>query len=662
MIEGNVERVQADLESLYFRSKFIRSFEILLLDLFSKGRLSGTTHTSIGQEGNAVGVAAACGENDIFVSNHRCHAHLLSHVFNPELLLWEIMGDDRGFCGGIGGSQHICIPGRFYSNGIQGGIVPLAAGLAYSIKFHKEPTVVCVFIGDGTSGEGALYEALNLISIHKLPVLIVVEDNGIAQTTSTLRTISGSLSGRFEAFDIRVDHLVYPSADEVYRCANSAIKDVRDGKPRAIIIKSTRIGPHSKGDDTRTQELIQENIARDPLLRLEQKLEGACADSVNLNIDIEIQKLAKLADLELSGGKCPAPEYLPFLFDVDDFLELDGSPFSERINHALKELLRSDDAYILMGEDIGDPYGGAFKVTKGLQNEFSGRVVEMPISELGFVGLAAGAALSGVRPIVEIMFGDFVILALDQLINHAAKYRMMYNNQVICPLLIRLPMGGGRGYGPTHSQSLEKHICGVPGLQVIAISPYLPVKSIYKQFKGQKTPLVIIENKIDYTKKISLAKDLVNFDYKLFGNIVEYSFRGSERPRLRIVCYGGAIALAIDVANELMLEHELDVAVVCITQLFPMDMSEYLNNAGDFDLVVSIEEGVGGWSFSSEVCRQLAGIYKSKAPKFCEISARDAVIPTSRGMEGMVLPTKERVVERFLIALNDIESEKLANE
>src|SRR5215470_17692540 len=129
-------RPQTDFE-FYVRCCFIRKFENQLLELFSKGRISGTTHTAIGQEANAVGIAAACNDTDIFVSNHRCHAHLLAHVGAPDKLLWEIMGSEHGFCGGLGGSQHICVPDRFYSNGVQGGIGPLATGLAFAQKLAK---------------------------------------------------------------------------------------------------------------------------------------------------------------------------------------------------------------------------------------------------------------------------------------------------------------------------------------------------------------------------------------------------------------------------------------------------------------------------------------------------------------------------------------------
>ena len=140
----------------------------------------------------------------------------------------------------------------------------------------------------------------------------------------------------------------------------------------------------------------------------------------------------------------------------------------DSLNQSLHQLLDADQRVVVLGEDILDPYGGAFKVTRGLSSRFPGRVLTTPISEAAIVGLASGLALRGLRPIAEIMFGDFLFLAGDQLVNHAAKFRWMYNDEVRVPLVIRAPMGGRRGYGPTHSQSIEKHFMGVPGLWVVA--------------------------------------------------------------------------------------------------------------------------------------------------------------------------------------------------
>ncbi len=179
------------------------------------------------------------------------------------------------------------------------------------------------------------------------------------------------------------------------------------------------------------------------------------------------------------------------------------------LNSALRQALTQDERVLLMGEDLLDPYGGAFKVTRGLSEAFPDRVLTTPISEAGFVGVATGMALRGLRPVVEIMFGDFVTLIADQLVNHAAKFRWMYNDQVSVPLVVRTPMGGRRGYGPTHSQTLEKLFLGVPGLRVLAPCALGdPGKLLLDAILVDEDPVLFIENKLLYLSQVQeLAGD-----------------------------------------------------------------------------------------------------------------------------------------------------------
>ena len=171
---------------------------------------------------------------------------------------------------------------------------------------------------------------------------------------------------------------------------------------------------------------------------------------------------------------------------------------------ALRAALNEDDRVILLGEDLVDPYGGAFKVTRGLSTDFPGRVRSTPISEGAIAGLSAGLALSGYRPIAEIMFGDFLTLCFDQIVNHIAKYEAMYNGKVTCPVIIRTPSGGGRGYGPTHSQSLEKHFFGVPHLRVVASSLVHDPAAVLRALLAQDSPVLLIEHKLLYPLHLML--------------------------------------------------------------------------------------------------------------------------------------------------------------
>ena len=488
------------------------------------------------------------------------------------------MGSEQGFCGGLGGSQHICVPGRFYSNGVQGGIAPLAAGLAFAKKLAKSNDIVCLFVGDGTTGEGALYELLNLAGLLRLPLLVIVEDNGIAQTTPTKETMAGSLALRLESFAIATYVIEYPTATELYEFAVPIVANVRVGKPSAIIIKSARLGPHSKGDDTRDPAEIAAYQAKDPLPRMAQSLNQAGRlHEAEAMANAQIRALDPVRDNSIIVAQVPPAKYGSLEISKLDLKEIDGSTFVERLNRRVIKFME-DERAILLGEDIGDPYGGAFKVTKGLQTRFPTRVFQMPISEQGFTGMAAGLALSGWRPMVEIMFGDFVTLAFDQLVNHAAKYQLMYNEQVKCPLVVRLPMGGGRGYGPTHSQNLEKHICGVPNLQVLAVSPYLPLGPFFRAIDAMQAPIVLVEYKQDYTRKPALTDSLLSdFDLIPHGHSVEFVLKGCDEAPIVIFAYGGMISLALETARRLLIEEELPATVLAVGQIHPLNLDHFIN-------------------------------------------------------------------------------------
>jgi TPP-dependent pyruvate/acetoin dehydrogenase alpha subunit len=250
----------------------IRRFEERLLDLFSTGDLSGTTHTCIGQEANAVSVINNLSKNDLIFSNHRCHGHYLALTEDVSGLLAEIMGKQEGVCSGRGGSQHIHFK-NFFSNGVQGNIFPVAAGMAYAEKIKASGNIAVIFIGDGTFGEGIIYETLNLISLWEVPILIVVENNQYAQTTAITQNFSGSFSGRAKAFDISFGEIESNDVNILYPRFKDLVLKVRKlGKPHIDVLHTYRLAPHSKGDDFRDPEEIQAWKLKDPIRILSEKL------------------------------------------------------------------------------------------------------------------------------------------------------------------------------------------------------------------------------------------------------------------------------------------------------------------------------------------------------------------------------------------------------
>jgi len=257
----------ASLPQLYERMYFIRRFEESLLDLFSQGKLVGTTHTYIGQEANGVGIIDHLDpERDVVFSNHRCHGHYLAFTDDAFGLLCEVMGKAPGVCGGKGGSQHLC-KGNFYSNGVLGSIVPVATGIALAEKKKGTGAVSTVFLGDGTLGEGVTYESLNIASLWTLPVLFVVENNHYAQSTPVELELAGSIPARAAAFGVETAELETTDVEEIHAGAGGAVARIRaTGEPFFLVIDTYRFSPHSKGDDNRDPAEIEERQKRDPLL------------------------------------------------------------------------------------------------------------------------------------------------------------------------------------------------------------------------------------------------------------------------------------------------------------------------------------------------------------------------------------------------------------
>lgn len=330
--------------------------------------------------------------------------------------------------------------------------------------------------------------------------------------------------------------------------------------------------------------------------------------------------------------------------------------YVESINRALHELMGASRDVILIGEDLLDPYGGAFKVSRGLSSNYPAQVISTPISEQAIVGAAIGMAMRGMKPIVEIMFGDFMTLCVDQIVNHATKYHWMFNEQVNVPIVIRTPMGGGRGYGPTHSQSLESLFMSVSGVRICAPSVFHdPGKLLKRSVLEERHPVLFIENKGAYSEK--LRNDEVVGD-DLFKRVLSdegisetvlVSPYPDEAADVVIVTYGGMAQIAAEAALELFIEEEILVHVVVPSMIRQLPMDDFLPVIVNSGRVLVLEEGnrIGGWGaeVSSRVQEELfAGLLRPVQ----RMGAEDFPIPSALPLEREILPTREKVVDTVL--------------
>ena len=278
-----------DSSELYRGLYRIRCFEQTVLDNFPRGVFFGTTHTYLGQEADAIGVLSNLQAQDIVFSNHRGHGHFIAYGGDLHRLFAELMGKANGVCGGRGGSQHLQWR-NFYSNGVQGGILPVATGMALAEKLKGSGAVIVVFLGDGTLGEGAVYEALNMASLWKAPILFVLENNHIAQTTPVEAGVAGDIAARFSAFGIPVKQLDSSDVQEIQLLASELIEKVRlVSHPQALVLHTWRFGPHSKGDDTRPEgEVERLRHQRDPLAIHAARLEPELRLTIESQVETEV--------------------------------------------------------------------------------------------------------------------------------------------------------------------------------------------------------------------------------------------------------------------------------------------------------------------------------------------------------------------------------------
>ena len=638
--------------SLYSFGHLIRGTEQLLLELFTQGLLSGTTHTCVGQELCQMAVVRALNDpEDAVLSNHRNHGHFLTYSGDFHGLVAEIMGRETGVCRGVGGSQHLAYR-NFHSNGVQGGMTGIATGLALATKLRHASGIVACFVGDGTLGEGLTYESMNLASVWQVPLLFVVENNRIAQTTRTAETVGGSILARGEAFGLRA-WAIDDADPALFQRAAEVVAEVRTSRrPGFLVIDTMRLGPHSKGDDLRDDSEMAHIRARDPLVRLGNTVEPA------LRIEIERRNAQFISEIRTCGyssaearlHRVPTHVFAdsPAPIRNDNARPIRGNvTVRSELNGALRRLLAEHAEVIVLGEDLHDPYGGAFKVTAGLSTDFPGRVISTPISEAGVVGASIGLALAGFRPIVEIMFADFVTLAMDQLYNHAVKLPALSEHGPV-PVVVRTPSGGRRGYGPTHSQSPENLMVAVPGLTVVFPSHRHDIGRLLEQATlDWLHPVLFFEHKLLY----GVTADSGGYEMapssphdpgaSLFPTLV----KRQHSPDITLVTYGGALPLVERVVEMLGAEDlAVEVVVPSLLQPFPKHtLHELLKNKGP---VAIIEESPLGPGFGSELAAMLAETgFRGRVRR---LAPPPVPIPAARSLESSILPDERRLFDQLV--------------
>jgi 2-oxoisovalerate dehydrogenase E1 component len=633
----------------------VRAFEETVLELVGEDLVHGPAHSSIGQEGSAVGCLSALRSSDQINGTHRAHHHFLAkalpHVlpdgFDPlrddmpapmqdvmQRTLAEIMGLEQGYCHGRGGSMHLRWKeaGVVGTNAIVGGGVPIATGVAYSRKAAGEGDVVVSFFGDGALHQGAVAESFNLAALWDLPILFFIDNNQIAVSTAPEQaTRETRLSARGLAYGIPsytcdgMDPLAVRIATE------KALKQLRTGKGPIILeahsyrffhqngpLPGSAFGYRSKEDEAAWR-------ARDPLDRMAKEMialghldEGQVA-SIRAGAQDSMERAAAALTEPEGNQRRIRPALWPDATFVDhgvrgDLSELDGKRYEELetfsgeveerkfvdlVAGVMGRRMEEDERIFVLGEDVSRLRGGTNGATRGLPERFPGRIVSTPITENGFCGVAGGVAADGkFRPVIELMYADFCYVAADQLFNQIGKMRHMFGGDMPVPLVARGKVAAKSGYGSQHSMDPAGLYAQFPGWRIVAPSTPFDYVGLMNSALACEDPVLVIEHLDLYNAKGPAPKD--DLDYYIPLGKAKVVREGSDFTVLAALAM---VQPCVDIADEMGVSAEvIDLRSLDRAGIDWECIGASLAKTG---AVVIVEQGTQGTSFGGGIADEL---------------------------------------------------------
>jgi 2-oxoisovalerate dehydrogenase E1 component len=503
----------ADLIALHRMMLRIRRFDERVIELFRAGEIKGTAHSCVGQEAIAAGACAHLTARDWILTHHRGHGHCIAKGASMARMMAELMGRETGYCRGLGGSMHIAelSLGILGANGVVGAGPGIGLGAALAAQLG-DGAVGIVFFGDGAANEGIVHEAMNLASLWRLPLVFLCENNRFGLSTrASESTAGGDLSARAAGYAMPGTTIDGNDVLAVHAAVGEAVARARAGQgPSFLEALTWRWGDHSMRANLpryRSEAEEAEHLARDPIARAAALLHNradALAEAATAT-EAEIEQAVAVARAS------PEPAFALLRPSVATAHAAWAEPgetagagreigMVQAINEALHAAMAEDARVIVLGEDVGR-IGGIFGCTRGLQERFgAARVRDTPISEQAIGGLAVGAALRGLRPVVEVQILDFVTLMMDMIVNQAAKARFMLGGTATVPVVVRGPQGGGIRLAAQHSQCLEAWFAHVPGLTVVAPATPYDAKGLLIAASRHDSPVVFLEHKLLYVE------------------------------------------------------------------------------------------------------------------------------------------------------------------
>ncbi|MFF5301517.1 pyruvate dehydrogenase complex E1 component subunit beta [Streptomyces sp. NPDC013161] len=635
------------LLEMYRRMRRIRRFEERASDLYKATEIPGFLHLSIGQEASAVGACWPLGPRDGITSTHRGHGHVLAKGLDSASMMAELMGKEAGTCHGRGGSMHIADPGLgiYGANGIVGAGLPIAAGVATAAKLRAAGDVVVAFFGDGAVAQGMFHEAVNLAAVWDLPVVFLCENNHYSEFSPEAEQHRAPLSARAAGYGIEYQHVDGNDVLAVAQTMTGIVARLRaGGGPVLLEAETYRWHGHYEGDPERYRpaEEVAAAKERDPLLVARRQLDAAAADAVDEEIDKEIEaaidwarSLPEPAPETLhdyvSAPRVPIPEPAPLPADAEIFRSMDA------VRLALEHELTADPTVFVAGIDVGAG-GNVFGLTRGLAQAFPGRVRDTPISESAVVGTAVGAAMAGMKPVVEIMYMDFIGVCLDMLLNQAAKLRFMTGGRASMPLVVRTQFGAGRSSGSQHSQSLEAILAHIPGLTVVMPSNPADTYGLLRAAIQDPNPVVFVENRLQY----GLKGPKPPADHLIPLGKAKVVREGTD---ITLVSWSRMVQDAL-AAAELLAGEGIGVEVIDLRTISPLDRETVLASLAKTNRLVIAHEAVRDFGVGAELAAMAVdeGFWHLDAP-VTRVAPPPVPAPYAPSLERVWLPSRDTIAE-----------------
>lgn len=640
-----------ELLAAYERMLLIRRFEEHASRLYRDGEIPGFVHLCIGQEATAVGACWPLGTQDVITSTHRGHGHCLAKGLDPGPMFAELLARETGVCRGRGGSMHIADPelGVFGANGIVGAGLPIAAGAGLAAKLGGAGAVVVAMFGDGAVAQGAFHESVNLAAVWAMPIAFFCENNHYAEFSAEADQHRATLSQRAAGYGVRFVEVDGNDVEAVAAVMSAIVAELRTGAAAGPVIVEAdtyRWHGHYEGDPQRyrTDDETVEQKRRDPLVRTAARLEdlGVPRDRIDaiaaiverrLDDDLAAARAASMPDpstlmLYVRRDSEEIPEPAPFA-STGEFRVMDA------VHDALEYELERDERVLVAGVDVGTG-GNVFGLTKGLNARWPDRVLDTPISETAVMGIAVGASMAGFRPVVELMYLDFLGVCFDQLLNQAAKLGYMTGGRASLPLVVRTQFGAGRSSGSQHSQSLEAILAHVPGLTVVMPSTPADTYGLLRAAIREPNPVIFIENRLLYGRKGPRPPA----DY-----LVPLGKAAVVRPGadLTIVSMSRLLLECVAVADELVVEG-IDAEVIDLRTIAPLDMDTVLASVERTGRLLVVHEAVRDFGIGAEIAAVVAerGFWFLDAP-VARLGGPRTPVPYAPTLERVWIPDRASI-------------------